>query len=61
MVDTKDFFDRLETFCANKPEKIGHGITKCHVCKIRDFCYSPPAYFKENCNLSEVIKFVENL
>ena len=49
-MDAKDFFDRLERFCANKPEKIGKDITN-----------SPPSFFKDNCNLSEVIKFVEKL
>lgn len=59
-MDVKDFFDRLERFCANKPEKISKDVTKCHVCEIRDFCYSPPACFKDNCNLSEVINFIDN-
>ena len=31
------------------------------MCAIRDFCYSPPDHFKENCDLREVIRFVENL
>lgn len=60
-MDVRIFFGKLENFCANKPEKIDKDITKCHVCEIRDFCYSPPACFKDNCNLSEVINFVENL
>ena len=60
-MNVKDFFNKLEKFCADKPEHIDADTTKCHVCELRDFCYSPPDHIKENCSIEEVIQFVNEL
>ncbi|MFR1834189.1 MAG: hypothetical protein ACLSX5_13675 [Lachnospiraceae bacterium] len=60
-MDAETFLERLEKFCSEKPDKLSKDITKCHVCELRDFCYSPPACYKENCDLSKIIQFVEKI
>ena len=59
--DAKTFFDKLEKFCKEKPDKVNADATKCHVCELLGFCYSPPADFKQNCDIDKVIEFVNGL
>lgn len=59
--DAKTFLNKLEKFCKEKPDKVNADITKCHVCKLLGFCYSPPADFKQNCDIDKVIEFVSGL
>lgn len=58
-MDIKTFFQKLETFCKNKQET--NKEEKCHTCELLNFCYSPPAGFKENCDIDNVIQFVDGL
>lgn len=56
-MDAKTFFQKLEKFCKEKPNKENADTTKCHVCELLGFCYSPPADFQENCNIDRVIEY----
>lgn len=60
-MDAKIFFIKLEKFCNDKAIKSNGKETKCHTCELLNFCYSPPAGFKENCDIDKVIKFVDGL
>lgn len=59
-MEVNDFFERLERFCVDKSEVTSADTTKCHVCELRNFCYSPPDHIKENCSINEVIRLLGN-
>lgn len=58
-MDTKAFFQKLETFCKSEHTKNKEDI--CHTCELLNFCYSPPCDFVRNCDIDKVIQFVNDL
>lgn len=56
-MEVKNFFAKLESFCKVKQKS----KNRCHDCELLNFCYSPPAGFKENCNIDEVIELITGL